>query len=109
MPNPLAPLALFEQRHAPPRKKQVRHVYSQLHFKKRIKPSLLRERKRITLAGEAEPLVRIVNRVTKECWKKETAEFQAAIIVVVNEMYASAHQTYTTFMEDMASEDFLAE
>lgn len=107
--NPLSPAALFQQRHAPPRKQQVRHVYSQLHFKKRIRPSLTLERKRMKAAGLTEPPVNTVNRITKTCWDAESEAFQQGLYTIVNDMYETASQTYTSFMDEMASDEFLAE
>lgn len=100
---------MFEQRHAPPKKKQVRHVYSQLHFDTNVRPALVAELERMELSGEAAPKLQTVNRITKACWENEPADFRASIREIVDEMYESAIGTYTSFMEEMASADFVSE
>lgn len=59
--------------------------------------------------NETEKSVKVVTRVTKECWARETKEFQLKLVGIVNKIYQSAHDTYKSFMDEMETDDFVAE
>jgi hypothetical protein len=100
---------MFHKRHAPPRKKQAPHVYSQLHFDERIRPAVETEITRMTEAGETEAMVQTINRITKVCWESESEEFQTVILGEVERIYDEAKAAYTALTEEMASQEFVAE
>lgn len=107
--NPLSPLALFQQRHGAPRRKQVRHVYSQLHYETNVKPALHAELDRMKQAAQSEPIVNTIRRITKSCWDNEDDDFRREISLAVEDLHKEASATYLAYMDELAGEDFIAE
>jgi hypothetical protein len=107
--NPLSPLALFEVRHSPPRKKQILHVYSQLYYDTRVRSAVEKELAHLKANGQSEPILNTRRRVTKACWDREDPIFQQDVENQVADLHKDAEATYATYMEELANQDSITE
>ncbi|KAK7027581.1 hypothetical protein R3P38DRAFT_3190456 [Favolaschia claudopus] len=88
-----------------PRKPQVQHFYSTTQYEARIKP-LVEERlktlqRRAELAGEKPPhAVKVQNEVTKECWERESEQFQEDTLQALERHHQAAVKAWNDARAD---------
>lgn len=92
--NPLDPLNVFRAGVGPPRRQQALQVYSNIHYREVIKPALEAEQKRLKGLEMEEPFLRVLRRVTTQCWEEEEEDLHKEIEDTVDAIYKEAKAEY---------------